>query len=226
LKDKKIDDIISTMKICKICSNETSEIIDKKSTKKYHKCAVCGYIALNESFYVDETRERAHYDKHHNTLESLGYVKMFEDLVCEFVLPYKDSIKTSLDFGCGEGEVLPIVLERENILCDRYDLHYFREKIYKDKEYDLILSTEVFEHLQNPIEAFAELLLHIKKDGYLLLMSAFHPDNDEEFLKWWYIRDITHIGFFNLRTFIYMADRFNLEIVKHNFKNSVLFKKK
>lgn len=214
------------MKTCKICSNKTEKIIDKKTSKEYHKCATCSYIALHESFYVDGVRERAHYDKHHNTLESLGYVKMFEDLVSEFILPYKDSIKTSLDFGCGEGEVLPIVLEREGIKCDRYDLHYFAEKIYKDKEYDLILSTEVFEHLPNPLEVFIELLSHIKKDGYILLMSAFHPDNDEEFFKWWYIRDITHIGFFNMRTFSYMAENLNLEIVKHNFKNIVLFKKK
>lgn len=218
--------MICTMKICKICSDKTTKTIDKRSAKKYHKCFTCSYIALDQSFYVDEVRERAHYDKHHNTLESLGYVEMFEDLVDEFVLPYRDNIKTSLDFGCGEGEVLPIVLEREGILCDRYDLHYFPKKIYKDKKYDLILSTEVFEHLQNPLELFEELLLHVRDDGYLLLMSAFHPDNDEEFLKWWYIRDITHIGFFNLQTFSYMSERFNLEIIKHNFKNIVLFKKK
>lgn len=214
------------MKICKICSSKTDKIVDKKSTKEYDKCSVCSYIALDESFYVDEVRERAHYDKHNNTLESLGYVKMFEDLVGEFVLPYRDKIKTSLDFGCGEGEVLPIVLEREWISCDRYDLHYFPQKIYKEKKYDLILSTEVFEHLQNPLEVFEELLSHIKKDGYLLLMSAFHPDNDDEFFKWWYIRDITHIGFFNLNTFSYIAKMLNIQIVKHNFKNSILFKKR
>jgi len=150
---------------------------------------------------------------------------MFEDLVDEFVKPLHVEISRALDFGCGEGEVLPIVLERNDIKCDRYDLFYFPQKIYEDKKYDLICSTEVFEHLQNPLTMFKKLLLHVEDNGYLLLMSAFHPDDNERFLKWWYIRDITHIGFFNLDTFEYLAKELNLRIVKHNNKNTIMFQK-
>ncbi|WP_188093928.1 class I SAM-dependent methyltransferase [Sulfurimonas sp. CVO] len=213
------------MRKCKICDNETIDIVDNKTKKIYHKCLECEYIFLDEFFYVDEVREKKHYDKHHNSFESLGYVKMFEDLIEEFVTPLKENIKSALDFGCGEGEVLPVLLERNNIVCDRYDLFYFPQKVYLGKEYDIILSTEVFEHLKNPLEIFKELLSYVKKDGYLLLMSAFHPSNDEEFLKWWYIRDITHIGFFNLKTFEYIADALDVKIVKHNLKNIIIFQK-
>jgi SAM-dependent methyltransferase len=213
------------MRKCKICDNETIDIVDNKTKKIYHKCLECEYIFLDEFFYVDEVREKKHYDKHHNSFESLGYVKMFEDLIEEFVAPLKENIKSALDFGCGEGEVLPVLLERNNIVCDRYDLFYFPQKVYLGKEYDIILSTEVFEHLKNPLEIFKELLSYVKKDGYLLLMSAFHPSNDEEFLKWWYIRDITHIGFFNLKTFEYIADALDVKIVKHNLKNIIIFQK-
>jgi len=150
---------------------------------------------------------------------------MFEDLVDEFVKPLHVEISRALDFGCGEGEVLPIVLERNDIKCDRYDLFYFPQKIYEDKKYDLICSTEVFEHLQNPLTMFKKLLLHVEDNGYLLLMSAFHPDDNERFLKWWYIRDITHIGFFNLDTFKCIAKELNLRIVKHNDKNTIMFQK-
>lgn len=213
------------MRKCKICDNETIDIVDNKTKKIYHKCLECEYIFLDEFFYVDEVREKKHYDKHHNSFESLGYVKMFEDLIEEFVAPLKENIKSALDFGCGEGEVLPILLERNNIVCDRYDLFYFPQKVYLGKEYDIILSTEVFEHLKNPLEIFKELFSYVKKDGYLLLMSTFHPSNDEKFLKWWYIRDITHIGFFNLKTFEYIADALDVKIVKHNLKNIIIFQK-
>lgn len=213
------------MNKCKIC-NTLSEILeDKKTNKIYHKCSTCRYISLDDKFYIDETHEKSHYDKHHNNLESLGYVKMFEDLVFDFVKPLHVDIKIALDFGCGEGEVLPIVLERNGISCDRYDLFYFPKKVYEDKKYNLICSTEVFEHLENPLEIFKKLLLHIEPNGYLLLMSAFHPNDDDKFLKWWYIRDITHIGFFNLDTFEYLAKKLNLRIVKHNSKNTIMFQK-
>ncbi|MBE0513847.1 class I SAM-dependent methyltransferase [Sulfurimonas sp.] len=214
------------MKKCKICGSVTTQIIKTKNQKKYHKCPTCSYIFLDEIFYVDEVREKQHYDKHDNNLESLGYVKMFEDLIEEFVMPYKKEIKSAFDFGCGEGKVLPILLQREGIVCDGYDLFYFPKKVYKDKKYNLVVSTEVFEHLQNPLEVLQELLLHVEKNGYLLLMTAFRPADDEEFLEWWYIRDITHIGFFNLQTFEYLAAKLGLVIIKHNFKNKVLFQKR
>jgi len=214
------------MKNCKICNSGTTYIIDIKTKKKYHKCLKCEYIFLNELFYIDYKAEKKHYDKHHNSFESLGYVKMFEDLIEEFVTPYEKDIDTSLDFGCGEGEVLAILLQNNKIRCDRYDLFYFPKKTYEGKEYDLIVSTEVLEHLENPLKVLKELLSHVKTDGYLLLMSAFHPADDEKFLKWWYIRDITHIGFFNLKTFEYLAGELSLKILKHNSKNTIIFKKK
>jgi len=211
------------MKNCKLCQSGTTSITDIKTKKIYYKCPKCRYISLDEAFYVDKEREKKHYDKHHNTFESLGYVKMFEELIEEFVLPYKKDIEKALDFGCGEGEVLPILLERSGIECDRYDLFYFPKKIYEGKKYDMIVSTEVFEHLSSPLEVLKKLIGHIEKDGYLLLMSAFHPDDDKEFLKWWYIRDVTHIGFFNIKTFEYIAQTLGVTIIKHNFKNIVLF---
>lgn len=213
------------MKKCKICQSDTEAISDEKTLKIYHKCSTCRYIFLDENFYIDRVSEKKHYDKHHNNFESLGYVKMFDDLIDEFVVPHLKSIKTALDFGCGEGEVLPILLEKRNLLCDRYDLFYFPDEIYKDKKYDLISSTEVFEHLENPLGMFKKLLLHVEENGYLILMSAFHPNDDEKFLKWWYIRDITHIGFFNMSTFKYIAQELNLKIVKHNSKNTIMFQK-
>ena len=213
------------MNNCKICQTNSTPLVDQKTSKTYYKCLNCEYIYLDKNFYIDIESEKKHYDKHHNNLESLGYVKMFEDLVTEFVIPQKTFINTALDFGCGEGEVLPIVLERNDISCDRYDLFYFPKKVYEDKKYDLILSTEVIEHLQNPTEILVELLSHIKKDGFLVLMTALRPLEDEKFLKWWYIRDITHIGFFTIKTFEYLAKELNLIIVKHNDKNTIMFQK-
>ncbi|MCK4875783.1 MAG: class I SAM-dependent methyltransferase [Sulfurimonas sp.] len=213
------------MKECKICNGNTTAITDEKTQKIYHTCLTCEYIFLDELSYIDEKSEKKHYDKHHNTFESFGYVKMFEELIDGFIIPQAQNIKTALDFGCGEGEVLPILLEKNRVICDRYDLFYFPKKVYENKKYDLITSTEVFEHLIDPLSILKELLSHVNKDGFLLLMSAFHPNNEEEFLKWWYIRDITHIGFFNLKTFEYLAQELNLKIVKHNSKNTIIFKK-
>lgn len=213
------------MKKCKICNCNTTVIKDAKSVKIYYRCKECDYIFMDNEHHLDATLEKKHYDNHDNNLESLGYVKMFENLINEFVKIESNSINTALDFGCGEGEVLPILLERVGISCDRYDLFYFPQKVYKDKKYDLIVSTEVIEHLANPLDTLKELLLHLNKDGYLLLMTYFHPSDDEKFLKWFYIKDVTHIGLFSLKTFEHLASELGLEIIKHNSKNTIMFRK-
>ncbi|WP_373036735.1 class I SAM-dependent methyltransferase [Sulfurimonas sp.] len=213
------------MKKCKICNCNTTVISDDKSGKSYYRCSECDYIFMDDKYHLDATLEKKHYDNHDNNLESLGYVKMFETLIEEFIADKKDEIKTALDFGCGEGEVLPVLLERAGICCDRYDLFYFPKKVYENKNYDLICSTEVIEHLRNPLEILKELLSHLNKDGCLLLMTYFHHSDDENFLKWFYIKDVTHIGFFSMKTFEYLASAFDLEILKHNSKNIVMFKK-
>jgi len=213
------------MSLCKICKSKSIKIIDTKTDKIYHRCQNCDYIYLNNKFHLNQENEKKHYDNHNNNLESLGYVKIFENLITDFILPQKQNIKTALDFGCGEGEVLPTLLNQKNILCDKYDLFYFPKKNYRDKKYDLITSTEVFEHLNNPLNTIKELLLHLNKNGYLLIMSAFHPSDNEDFLKWFYIKDVTHIGFFSILTFQYLAKKFNLKILQNNSKNIIMFKK-
>ncbi len=213
------------MKKCKLCNCNTTIINDNKTNKDYYRCLECDYIFMDEKHYLDTESEKKHYDNHDNNLESLGYVKMFEKLIEEFVTADAKDINTALDFGCGEGEVLPILLERTGISCDRYDLYYFPEKVYENKKYDLICSTEVIEHLDNPLETLKEMLSHLNKDGYLLLMTYFHPSDDEKFLKWFYIKDMTHIGFFSTKTFEFLASELNLKIVKHNNKNIILYKK-
>lgn len=213
------------MNKCKICNCNTTVIKDAKYVKIYYRCEECDYIFLDDIHYLDAGLEKEHYDNHENNLESLGYVDMFENLIEEFISIDAKEIKTALDFGCGEGEVLPILLERRGIFCDRYDLFYFPQKVYKNKKYDLIVSTEVIEHLASPLDTLKELLLHLNKDGYLLLMTYFHPSDDEKFLKWFYIKDITHIGFFSIKTFEYMASELSLKIIKHNSKNSIMFRK-
>ncbi|CAA6803170.1 MAG: Putative methyltransferase associated with DUF414 [uncultured Campylobacterales bacterium] len=212
------------MNECKICENKTRELKDIKKSLTYFRCNSCGFTSLDEKNIVDKNTEKKHYEKHENSFEDLGYVKMFEDFVDVAVKPL-GAIQTALEFGCGFAPVLCSLLEKRGITVHKYDYYFHPVKIYENKKYDLITSTEVFEHLKDPLITFDLLTKCLSEDGYLVLMTKFTLNNDQEFLKWWYRRDITHISFFTPKSFEVIASKFGLKVLKTINENIVVFKK-
>jgi 2-polyprenyl-3-methyl-5-hydroxy-6-metoxy-1,4-benzoquinol methylase len=174
---------------------------------------------------IDNASEKKQYDQHNNSLESEGYVQMFEDFIELAIVPYFQNIQTSLDFGSGPGPVLCELLKRRGLEVDIYDLYYAPLKVYESKKYDLITSTEVFEHLSRPLEVLELLVEHLNDNAYLALMTKFPPADDKEFLAWWYRRDPTHISFFTPKSFEIMAEKVGLKVLRTINKNIVVFQK-
>lgn len=212
-------------KVCKICNSTTAHIREIKKKLDYYRCSSCGFIYLDDSYIVDKEIEKEHYDKHKNSFESLGYVEMFEKFIDKSIAPYLENIKSALEFGCGSGPVLAELLRRKGLEVDQYDLYYFPKKVYESKSYDLITSTEVFEHLQDPITVLETLVSSLNTNGYIVLMTKFPPSEDKAFLDWWYRRDITHISFFTPKSFEIMANRVGLKVIKIIEPNIVVFQK-
>jgi len=208
-----------------VCHESTREIRDKKRELRYYRCLSCGFIALDEKFIVTSEREKKQYDQHNNSLENEGYVQMFEDFIELSIGTYLEHINTVLEFGSGPEPVLSVLLKRRGLEVDNYDLYYAPKKIYKDKSYDLITSTEVFEHLSKPLEILTLLTKHLNSGGYITLMTKFPPEEDQEFLNWWYRRDPTHIGFFTPKSFEVMAKKVGLNFLKTINQNIVVFQK-
>lgn len=88
------------------------------------------------------------YKTKHLTDESYGNTGyLYADTINDYLSHYKD-IKTVLDFGCGKGTLKKALLSN-NCEIDEYDPAIKgKEKIPK-KVYDLIITTDVLEHLHN-----------------------------------------------------------------------------
>ncbi len=210
---------------CKICQSDTSVMTDSKKKLSYYRCVSCGFVYLDDKFIVDKESEKEQYDLHNNSFESVGYVEMFEKFIAKAITPYEENIESALEFGCGPGPVLAELLRRKGMEVEQYDLYFYPEKVYEGKQYDLITSTEVFEHLKKPIEMLRMLVKHTNDNGYIILMTKFPPADDKEFLAWWYRRDVTHISFFTPKSFEVMAEKVGLKVLKTIDKNIVVFQK-
>lgn len=143
--------------------------------------------------------------------DNLLFIRRF---VKKAVLPFAREGKRALDFGSGPVPVLAILLEREyDYQVDIYDLFFSPKKVYEGKKYDLITSTEVLEHLSDPLGAFKLLASLLAPDGIFALMTLLHQNEDDHFLSWHYIREQSHITFYSLETLSYLAAQAGLEML-------------
>ena len=210
---------------CIICNRPVPAFYDNEMKNTLFHCRSCELIFKDKSCHVDEGRELKQYQNHNNSFESPGYVQMFNDFIATAVTPYRQNIETALEFGSGPGPVLSELLRRQGFEVDSYDKFFAPEKVYEEKSYDLITSTEVIEHIADPLELFAFFKTHLKPGGYLALMTQFHDNTAEGFLKWWYRKDPTHITFYRPHTLKVLADKFGFELLFYDRKKTALLRK-
>lgn len=210
---------------CSICGNDTSPLYDTQFDCTYHKCHYCQLIQLDPNHKISFDQERRIYDTHQNSLENQGYVDFFKNFLKKGVLPYKKEGHL-LDYGSGPEPVLVQLINRDyGFMTDHYDLHYAPEQIYQNKYYDVIVSTEVIEHVDHPVDMLSLLEQHLANDGIISLMTLFHSNDDDTFLKWWYRRDETHITFYTPKTLEVLASLCQLKLLYHDNKRIATFGK-
>ncbi|MEY3091131.1 MAG: hypothetical protein RL113_1447 [Pseudomonadota bacterium] len=206
---------------CLICDNRVENFVDEKSQIRYYYCKNCHTILKDPQNYQDFMQQKARYDLHDNDEDHSGYQAYFQRFL-DFVLPLVGVPTSALDFGCGKSTLLALMLENAGIPCAYYDPIYHQDTIQKNQKYDLIVSTEVFEHLHDPKAVFEDLLYRLEEGGYLAIQTQFHPDEIEPFKRWYYHQDPTHIVFFTPTTFQVLCQMHGMKYVGDNGKNIVV----
>jgi len=209
---------------CHICNGSTENFLHQKTNMLYYHCKACEYIFKSPECYQDLERQKERYNLHENNEDDAGYRAYFKRFL-DFTLPHVGTVQSALDFGCGRTSLLAKLLQKESINCDYYDPIYHPKTLDENKKYDLIVSTEVFEHLHQPKEVFGHLVKKLNENGYLAIQTQFHPNEKEAFKKWYYHHDSTHIVFFNVQTFRVLCNLFGCKLIGDNGKNIVVIQK-
>ncbi|MGH7998638.1 MAG: class I SAM-dependent methyltransferase [Brasilonema sp.] len=83
-----------------------------------------------------------------------------------------------LDYGCADGALLSLLQEMGYKNVFGYDPYYpkYSDKKVLDERYDVIISQDVIEHVNEPREFLDQLLGSLKKDGLLVIGT---PNADE-----------------------------------------------
>ena len=101
----------------------------------------------------------------------------------------KNNFKNVLDYGGGFGTLAQSITKKDsNISVDIYEPYpteyaLLRAKDYSnihfisniDEKYDCLVSTDVLEHVLDPLKLFSEMIVNVKVDGYLIIANNFYP---------------------------------------------------
>lgn len=186
-------------------------------------CPHCQLVFKNPLLHINKEAEIKRYTTHNNNEADVGYVNFLKRL-SDPLTPFLKAEFDSLDFGCGPGPTLSILLDQKGGRTKNYDPIFFPDQKLLEEKYDIVTSSEVVEHFKNPEKDWNQLVSLVKPNGLLAVMTLFyHPGID--YKSWWYIKDPTHIVFYQEQTLLYLAEKFNLEIIFKDNTSVIIFRK-
>ncbi len=188
---------------CILCNNKT------KLSNGYKYCNKC--MLVQKEHVVNQVKEKDRYMQHNNKCEDVVYqnyfLKHLKKVLCN--IKQDDYI---LDFGSGVEPVLQYTLNQKgfkNVYI--YDIFFAPSTEYLNYKYDVIFVIEVIEHIEDIKNLMNQLISLLNDKGIIIIKTELFTDH-ESVEDWWYVRDETHISFFNEKTFEQLAIMWDLTL--------------
>ena len=208
---------------CPVCDSDARYFFRNRETGRvFFRCENCYYIFTTErKLGFEETK--AHFKNQWIERPDGAYPACYT-MLYRLLESTGKAGQRALDFGCGNGAFVKFLREKgvETFGIDPIPVDndmascvYPRLEDLPEKRFDVITALEVFEHLDRPSDTVSRLLSYLNEDGFIFLTTALTNralTSIRCFPYWIYQKDPTHVGFFDQRTFEWMATRFNLEI--------------
>ena len=195
---------------CPLCSSSKTQLYHADDTRQYRACTVCEFVFVPSVFHLSEIDEKSRYDQHNNDPNDANYRRFLSQVAQPLFQRLPKGVK-GLDFGCGPGPTLSIMLEEQGYSVDLFDKFYAQNDVVFNCKYDFITATEVLEHLSQPAFELNRLCRMLNPGGTLWIMTEMLSAN-VNFADWYYKKDPSHIGFFSRKTFLYLANLWQIKL--------------
>lgn len=193
---------------CPLCTHE-SDFFHEDARRRYFRCAQCRLVFADRLSLPTKSEEKCHYDHHQNDPSDPRY----RQFLSRMFLPLQERLipgSQGLDFGCGPGPALSQMFIEAGHPTRTYDPIYAADPSALQARYGFITATEVAEHFHFPGREFDRLWSLLKPGGWLGIMTKRVTDL-QSFQSWHYKLDPTHVAFFAVETFAWLAGRWKAE---------------
>lgn len=194
-----------TERQCPFGCHEAVDTFAVFDIRRYDRCRACGGITMDPAARLSPSDEFEHYKTHQNDPSDPQYREFLRPLAEELQLRLGRH-QDGLDFGCGPGPGLAVMLADEGHRTALFDPFFHPDLKVLDQKYDFVICSEVAEHFQNPAYEFSRLSKMLRPGGWIGIMTSFIP-MDRPFPSWHYVKDPTHVSFYTSDTLRRIADR-------------------
>lgn len=194
---------------CPLC-HQASSTLFFEDERTYLLCGRCELVFVAPHQLPTPDAEEAHYQLHENSPEDAAYRHFLSRLLDPLSTELAPT-STGLDFGCGPGPTVSVMLEEQGHSVRVYDPFFFPDRTCLELTYDFITATEVFEHLHHPGQALDALWKQLRPRGFLGVMTKRRAE-PERFAGWHYRSDPTHVCFFAEQTLRWLAGHWGADV--------------
>lgn len=201
---------LSPIPPCPLCQCSRGRLFHR-DTREFYRCPVCHLVFVPPHQHLPRHEEKSEYDLHQNSPRDPGYRRFLGRLLvplCDRLPP----CSRGLDFGSGPGPTLSVMFEEAGHSMRIYDPFYAPDTAPLRETYDFISSSEVVEHLFHPGPVLDQLWSRLRSGGWLGIMTKRVIDQ-KAFARWHYKNDRTHVCFFSLESFHWLASRWSAEVL-------------
>ncbi len=199
-----------TAPACPLCGADKPTAYHRDRLRSYWRCQDCTLVFVPPAARVNAAAEKARYDQHRNDPADPRYRQFLSRLTDPLVARVPRGA-VGLDFGSGPGPALGPMLAEAGLIVHTYDVFYAPDQTVWSRRYDFITATEVIEHLYHPLTELDRLFSALVPGGYLAIMTRWVGDHGT-FACSRYIRDPTHVCFYNAATCRWIARRWRASL--------------
>jgi len=204
---------------CKICGGNLnkvfSAIVLKKYSIDYFKCDNCGFIRVEEPYWLEEAyKSPINVSDTGLVLRNL-YLSRKVAVLLYFLFGRNEKY---LDYAGGYGLFTRLM---RDIGFDFYHYDPYTENLFAKgfeanigKKYSAITTFETFEHFVNPLEEIEKMLAFSENIVFTTeLLSNELPKPNE----WWYygLEHGQHVSFYSFKTLSYIANKYGLYFISN-----------
>ncbi len=194
---------------CPLCATAGSSFL-YQDRRRYWRCPNCALVFVDRAGLPTREAEQACYDLHQNQCDDPGY-RTFLQRAAQPILDQLAPPARGLDFGCGPGPTLSVMLRAAGFEMQDYDPLYRPDSSLLCRRYEFITCTEVVEHVHQAQALWPRLLRMLVPGGRLVVMTKRVVD-DADFAAWHYKNDPTHVRFYAAASFRWLARVWGLDL--------------